>query len=112
MASTLKFDSERREMRRERHEARVARKLERQQARVLKHSNQSDGVRVPVVATERPAPAPVAEVAPSAPVRAPSPRRRRSRSRLRLTAPPLRRASRWCPSASATSRRSSHDARR
>ena len=42
MASTLKFDSERREMRRERHEARVARKRERQQARELKHVQQGD----------------------------------------------------------------------
>jgi len=67
VASTLKFDSERREMRRERHEARVARKRERQQARELKHAvHQSDAVRVPPVAIERPAP--VAEVAPSAPV--------------------------------------------
>jgi hypothetical protein len=64
VASTLKFDSERREMRRERHEARVARKRERQQARELKHAHQNDGVRVPVVATERPAPAAVAEAAP------------------------------------------------
>jgi len=65
VASTLKFDSERREMRRERHEARVARKRERQQARELKHAtHQSDGVRVPPVAIERPAPAPVVDAAP------------------------------------------------
>ena len=70
MASTLKFDSERREMRRERHEARVARKRERQQARQLKHAQQGDAVRVPVVAIERPAPAPLVETAPTAPVSA------------------------------------------
>ena len=70
MASTLKFDSERREMRRERHEARVARKRERQQARQLKHAHQGDAVRVPVVAIERPAPAPLVEAAPTAPVSA------------------------------------------
>jgi hypothetical protein len=63
VASTLKFDSERREMRRERHEARVARKRERQQARELKHAHQTDGVRVPMVAAQRPAPAPVVEAA-------------------------------------------------
>jgi hypothetical protein len=67
VASTLKFDSERREMRRERHEARVARKRERQQARQLKHAHQSDEVRVPRVAIERPAAAPVVEVMPEAP---------------------------------------------
>ena len=49
MASALKFDSERREMRRERHEARVARKRERQQARELKQANHNDAVGVPVV---------------------------------------------------------------
>jgi hypothetical protein len=65
MASTLKFDSERREMRRERHEARVARKRERQQARQLKHAHQLDEVRVPRVTVERPAPAPVVEAAPA-----------------------------------------------
>ena len=70
MASTVKFDSERREMRRERHEARVARKRERQQARQLKHSHQGGAVRVPVAAIERPALAPPVEAAPSAPVSA------------------------------------------
>jgi hypothetical protein len=64
VASTLKFDSGRREMRRERHEARVGRKRERQQARQLKHAHQSDEVRVPRVAIERPAPAPVVDAAP------------------------------------------------
>ncbi len=68
MASTLKFDSERREMRRERHEARVARKRERQQARELKHAHQLDEVRVPPATVQRPAPAPVVEVAPVAPI--------------------------------------------
>ena len=46
MASTLKFDSERRAMRRERHEARVARKRERQQAREIKHSDQRETTRM------------------------------------------------------------------
>jgi hypothetical protein len=74
VASTLKFDSERRDMRRERHEARVARKRERQQARELKHAaHQNDAVRVPPVAIERPAPAPVVDVAPTAPVWAAEP---------------------------------------
>jgi hypothetical protein len=73
VASTLKFDSERREMRRERHEARVARKRERQQARELKHAQQSDVVTVARVAIERTAPAPVVEVAPTAPVSAAEP---------------------------------------
>jgi hypothetical protein len=74
VASTLKLDSERREMRRERHEARVARKRERQQARELKHAEyQSEAVRVPPVAIERPAPAPVVEVALTAPVRTAEP---------------------------------------
>ena len=68
MASTLKFDSERRAMRRERHEARVARKRERQQARQLKHAHQLEEVRMPRVTVERPAPAPVVEAAPSAPI--------------------------------------------
>lgn len=72
MASTLKFDSDRRAMRRERHEARVARKRERQQARQLKHAHQSDEVRVPRVAIERPAAAPVVEVMPEAPAIAPN----------------------------------------
>jgi hypothetical protein len=66
VASTLKFDSERREMRRERHEVRVARKRERQQARELKHAQQSDAITVPRVAIERPAPAPEVEAAPGA----------------------------------------------
>jgi hypothetical protein len=73
VASTLKFESERREMRRERHEARVARKRERQQGRELKHAHQSDEVRVPRVAIERPAPALVEEAAPAAPVSAAEP---------------------------------------
>jgi hypothetical protein len=74
VASALKFDSERREMRRERHEARVARKRERQQARELKHAaHQNDAVSVPPAAIERPALAPVVEVAPTAPVRAAEP---------------------------------------
>ena len=64
MASTLKFDSERREMRRERHEARVARKRERQQARELKQANHNDAVGVPVVALERRVLAPVVEATP------------------------------------------------
>src|ERR1700733_10998227 len=57
-------------MRRERHEARVARKRERQQARQFKHAHRGDAVRVPVVAIERPAPGPVVETAPTAPVSA------------------------------------------
>jgi hypothetical protein len=74
VASTLKFDLERREMRRERHEARVARKRERQQARELKHAaHQTDAVRVPPVAIERPAPALVVVSVPTAPVRAAEP---------------------------------------
>jgi hypothetical protein len=68
VASTLKFESERRAMRRERHEARVARKRERQQARQLKHARQSDGVAVVRVAMERPAPAPMVDPAPEPPV--------------------------------------------
>jgi hypothetical protein len=68
MASTLKFDSERREMRRERHEARVARKRERQQARELKHAHQVGGARAPLVTVERPAPAPMVEAAPATPI--------------------------------------------
>jgi hypothetical protein len=72
MASTLKFDSERREMRRERHEARVARKRERQQARELKHTQHVDAVQVQMAATERPAPVAV-EPAPTAPVSMPEP---------------------------------------
>ena len=79
MASTLKFDSERREMRRERHEARVARKRERQQARQLKHAHQSDAVRVPRVAIERPAPAPVVERG-ARQLRSASPRRETARA--------------------------------
>ena len=70
MASTLKFDSERRAMRRERHDARVARKRERQQARQLKHAHQRDAVGVAQVAIERPAPAPVVETAPAVSVSA------------------------------------------
>ena len=84
MASTLKFDSERREMRRERHDARVARKRERQQARQLKHAHQLDEVRVPRVTIERPAPAPVVEAAPASSESARAERgdrHRRSRSR-------------------------------
>ena len=73
MASTLKFDSERREMRRERHEARVARKRERQQARQLKHAHQGDVVSLPRVAIERPAAAPLVEAAREAPVSAAEP---------------------------------------
>ena len=46
MASMLKFDSERQAMRRERHEARVARKRERQQARELKHVQQGESARM------------------------------------------------------------------
>ena len=65
MASTLKFDSERRAMRRERHEARVARKRERQEARELKHAPRVDAVTVPALAVERAAPNPVAEAAPA-----------------------------------------------
>lgn len=68
MASTLKFDSERRAMRRERRDARVARKRERQQARELKRAHPLDAVRVPRIAIERPAPAPVVEAVPQAPV--------------------------------------------
>jgi len=68
VASTLKFDAERREMRRERHEARVARKRERQQARQLKHAHQLEEVRMPRVTIERPAPAQVVEPAPAAPI--------------------------------------------
>ena len=70
MASTLKFESERRAMRRERHEARVARKRERQQARQFKHAHRGDTVSLSRVAIERPAPAPVVETAPTAPVSA------------------------------------------
>ena len=73
MASTLKFDSERRAMRRERHEERVARKRERQQARQMKHAQQVGPVKVERVAIERPAPAPVVEAGAEAPVRAVEP---------------------------------------
>ena len=73
MASTLKFDSERRAMRRERQEARVARKRERQQARQLKHAHQLDAVSLPRVSTERPAPALAIEPAPEARVTATAP---------------------------------------
>jgi hypothetical protein len=65
MASTLKFNSDRREMRRERHDARVARKRERQQARQLKHAQQLDAVRLQP-AIERSTPAPVLGPAPTA----------------------------------------------
>jgi hypothetical protein len=73
MASTLKFDSEGRAMRRERHEARVARKRERQQARQLKHAHQLDEVRVPRVTVERSALAPAVEAAPATPIRVAEP---------------------------------------
>jgi hypothetical protein len=68
VASTLKFDSERRAMRRERREARVARKREGQEARELKHACQLEVVRASRVTVERPAPAPVVEVLPAIPV--------------------------------------------
>jgi len=73
VASTLKFDLERHEMRRERHEARVARKRERQQARALKHANQTDAGSESRVPIERPAPAPAIEAAPEALVTATAP---------------------------------------
>jgi hypothetical protein len=73
VASTLKFDSERREMRRERHEARVSRKRERQQARELKHAHQSDEVRVARVAIERRPSVLADEAAPAARVSATAP---------------------------------------
>ena len=60
MASTLKFDSERRAMRRERHEARVARKRERQQARELKHVQQGESARMnrEIASSAAPTPSP------------------------------------------------------
>ena len=113
MASTLKFDSERREMRRERHEARVARKRERQQARQLKHAHQGDAVRMPVVAIERPAPAPLVESgAHSSGQRGRGCEGAGAAARRRLTRRLSRSASRSWLSANATSRRSSRAVRR
>jgi hypothetical protein len=74
MASRLKFDSDRREMRRERHDARVARKRERQEAREFKHAQQHQVLRAETVGAptdtranaQRPAAAPKPEPRESA----------------------------------------------
>jgi hypothetical protein len=73
MASRLKFDSDRREMRRERHEERVARKRERQQARELKQAQHVDVVGVRRGAIERSVRVAVLEPVPSAAVSMPEP---------------------------------------
>jgi len=89
MASTLKFDSERREMRRERHDARVARKRERQQARQLKHAHRLDAVTAPPVVVERGTSAREPEPVPEARVTATEPEPR-PQSQCPVTQLPLK----------------------